>query len=349
MGPAVSSGSTVGEDDDFGISCAAGGGVDRVLRWVAPDDGDYVFDTIGSDYDTALAIFDSCDVFSELDCNDDTVGLLSELTMSMTAGQEIRIVVDGFNGAVGNWVLNISAPACGEETIGSAIGSAVSTGSTVGEDDDFSISCASGGGPDRVIEFTPPQTGSYDIDTFGSDYDSAVAVFDGCDPLSELACNDDVFGLTSQVNVALTAGVPVSIVVDGFLGDTGNYVLNVQSLVCVDTDIDFTIGIPALSGDTTGGDDDLGVSCAGGDGADTVVAFTAPADGTYVFDTVGSAYDTAMAVYDSCTSLELDCNDDTVGLTSEVTLVMVEGQTVFVVVDGFGGAVGAFDLNIAAM
>ena len=346
VGPAVGSGNTDAEDNDLDISCAAGGGPDRVLRWVAPADGDYVFDTLGSDYDTALAVFDSCDPLSEIDCNDDTIGLLSQVTLSMTAGQEVRIVVDGFSGDTGNWVLNIGSASCGEETIGSAIGSAVSTGSTVAEDDDFGISCAAGGGPDRVIEFIPPQTGAYDIDTFGSDYDSAVAVFDGCDPLSELACDDDTFGVDGQVNVSLTAGVPVAIVVDGFLGSTGNYVLNVQSLVCVDTDIDFTIGTPALFGDTTGEDDDLPLSCAGGGGADTVVAFTAPVAATYVFDTVGSGYDTALSLYDSCGSVELDCNDDTIGVTSELTFAMAEGQTVLVVVDGFLGSVGPFDLNI---
>ncbi len=347
-GPAVTTGSTVGGDDDLPLSCANTGGIDHVVQFTAPLDGDYRIDTFGSDYDTALSVFDSCDPLSEILCNDDAAtGLQSEVTVTLTAGQTVLLVVDGFNGATGNYVVNIALVGCEEEDIGSAIGSAVASGTTAAEDDDLALSCAGGGGADRIVAFTPPTDGDYTLDTFGSDYDTGLAVFTSCDPASEVDCNDDTGGVQSELLLNLTAGTPVFVAVDGFSGATGNWVLNIQSLACVDADAGSVLGTPAATGSTVGGDDDLTISCALGGGADTVATFTAPASATYVFNTENSAYDTALALFDSCgAGTELACNDDTVGTTSEVTLAMTAGQTVLVVIDGFLGATGAFDLNI---
>jgi hypothetical protein len=75
--------------------------------------------------------------------------------------------------------------------------------------------------------------------------------------------------------------------------------------------------------------------------------FTAPADGTYTFDTVGSLYDTVLYVLDGCEGAELDCDDDSaVGTQSEVVLTLTAGQTVIVVVDGFSSNSGDYVLNV---
>ena len=103
-----------------------------------------------------------------------------------------------------------------------------------------------------------------------------------------------------------------------------------------------------VNGDSTGGGDNHTPSCGAGGGEDATVQFTAPADGTFVFDTVGTAFDTTIALLDACGGNELDCNDDVAMgvLTSEVSLAMTMGQTVIVVVDSFDGQVGPFTLNI---
>jgi hypothetical protein len=109
-GAAVAMGTTVGADDDLDPSCGGTGGPDRVITFTAAMAGLYTFDTVGSAYDTKLAAYLECSDGSEIICNDDTVGLTSEVSVDLLAGQVVLLVVDGFNGATGAWVLNITGP-----------------------------------------------------------------------------------------------------------------------------------------------------------------------------------------------------------------------------------------------
>ena len=103
-----------------------------------------------------------------------------------------------------------------------------------------------------------------------------------------------------------------------------------------------------IMGDNTGQFDDHIPQCGVGGGEDVMYRFTAPAGGTYVFDTTGTAFDTVLAVLGSCGGPELDCNDDTDGLTSEVTVALMAGESVIIVVDSYDGEVGPFTLNVTA-
>ena len=89
-------------------------------------------------------------------------------------------------------------------------------------------------------------------------------------------------------------------------------------------------------------------SHGGGNGtAEQNHIWTAPANRRYVFDTVGSALDTVLVVRDGCSGPELGCDDDSGGGTaSRLEIALAEGQEVIVVVDGKGGAEGAYVLNI---
>jgi len=117
--------------------------------------------------------------------------------------------------------------------------------------------------------------------------------------------------------------------------------------VCPDQDLGSTVPQTAM-GDNTGLFDDWIPSCTDG-GEDAMFLFTAPAASTYVFDTLGSPFDTVLVVLDDCDGPELGCNDDAGGATSEVVIDLAAGQSVIVVVEGFGGGTGAFTLNINAM
>lgn len=116
-GAAVASGNTTGDDEDLDASCAGGNALDHVMEWTAPAAGLYTFDTNGSAYDTALALYSDC--ATEIACDDDSgTGTQSLVTRNMAAGETIYISVDGFNGLVGAWVLNITAPpVCGDGAI----------------------------------------------------------------------------------------------------------------------------------------------------------------------------------------------------------------------------------------
>ncbi|MEM9068991.1 MAG: hypothetical protein AAGE52_10815 [Myxococcota bacterium] len=116
-GAAVFMGSTIGAGDDLaspdGCVTARGGGAspDRAFRWSAPAAGDYTFDTVGSSFDTVLYVLNDCDGAESLGCNDDTMmgELRSTVTATLTEGQEVLVVVEGFSFInAGNFVVNIN-------------------------------------------------------------------------------------------------------------------------------------------------------------------------------------------------------------------------------------------------
>lgn len=80
----------------------------RAVRWVAPTDGVYVFDTNDSLLmDTTLTITDACGT-QELACDDDSgPDLLSSITTTLVAGEEIMILVGGFSTQQGEFNLSI--------------------------------------------------------------------------------------------------------------------------------------------------------------------------------------------------------------------------------------------------
>lgn len=103
-----------------------GGGRSIWYNWTAPGTGQATFDTIGSNYDTILAVYQgsSVNALTHLASNDDISPLSdppprniqSRVIFSVTAGQLYRIQVDGFDGAEGSVVLNWTAPGAATPT-----------------------------------------------------------------------------------------------------------------------------------------------------------------------------------------------------------------------------------------
>lgn len=82
--------------------------------------------------------------------------------------------------------------------------------------------------------------------------------------------------------------------------------------------------------------DEHALSCSLGGGADFAVPFTAPADGTYVFDAAESGFSAAIALYDTCGGRELGCSASGVGQQGHAGQVVVElsaGESVIVAID----------------
>ena len=91
--------------------------------------------------------------------------------------------------------------------------------------------CVDGFGHGVWYEFTAPVAGLLIVDTFGSDFDTGLALYTGsCDSLTEIACNDDFGGVTSQVTVPTTAGTTYFILAGGYASDAGNLVLHLNYL-----------------------------------------------------------------------------------------------------------------------
>ena len=79
--------------------------------WVAPVNGQATFDTIGSNFDTTLAVYQGTSVnqLITLAENDDIVSgvnRVSRIQFNVSSGQTYRIVVDGWNSEFGNITLN---------------------------------------------------------------------------------------------------------------------------------------------------------------------------------------------------------------------------------------------------
>lgn len=125
VGMAVFSGTTLlaGNDTEPLGGCFADpddamrarGAPDRAFRWIAPADGRYQLDTIGSGLDTILYVRRACADGADVACADDIelrVDQDSCVTVDATTGEELVVIVDGFGDlARGDFVVNIAAVA----------------------------------------------------------------------------------------------------------------------------------------------------------------------------------------------------------------------------------------------
>jgi len=119
------------------------------------------------------------------------------------------------------------SPSCPNETIGSALGNPVATGTTDGAGNDSAGNCQGGDAPEIAYRWVAPEGRRFEINTFGSSYDTVLYVRTSCEGM-ELACNDDSLGLDSQVFVTVRAGTELIIFVDGWSTSVGDFVLNIN-------------------------------------------------------------------------------------------------------------------------
>jgi hypothetical protein len=111
--------------------------------------------------------------------------------------------------------------------LGATLGSPVAAGSTSGRSNDFAATCAPTSAPDVAYTWTAPTSDTYTFTTAGSSFDTVLEIRASGTGAS-LGCNDDAFiGVQSTVNVALSGGQTVTVVVDGYMTSTGNYQLNI--------------------------------------------------------------------------------------------------------------------------
>lgn len=210
--------------------------------------------------------------------------------------------------------------------------------------------------------WTAPSDGSLIVDTTGSDFDTVLAIYSGADiaSLSLLASNDDTDGTQSEVSIVVSAGAVYQVAVDGVGAAEGLIALNyafVPDISGVANDA-FSDRI-ALSGSETTTGTNVGATGETGEAVHAGVSsplasawwtWTAPADGELSVDTLGSDFDTTLAVYtgvavDSLTVI--GSNDDFSGLLSRVTLAVTSGSTYQIAVDGYASSEGNINLTVA--
>ncbi|MCC6553223.1 MAG: hypothetical protein IT372_09415 [Polyangiaceae bacterium] len=222
------------------------------------------------------------------------------------------------------------------------------TGTTANGLNGHTPSCGQSASPEEAFMFTAPGTGTFKFDTAGSGFDTVLSLLDlNC---VELACNDDVQGSNkAMLTRSLPMGESVYVVVEGFGAASGDFQLQISAIpppACPDADLGSAVPL-TVTGTTAGAGNDFPSPCANSNAADVSYTFTAPTTGTFVFDTFGSQFDTILHVHDgTCSGPSLGCNDDTNGQQSQVSVDLTAGQTVAVVVDGFGNGQGNFTLHV---
>jgi hypothetical protein len=359
------------------------GGSSVWWTWTAPRDGQLVVHTIGSDFDTLLAVYtgDTLAALNPLASNDD-IGrgeIDSRVTTSLRAGTKIWIAVDGYNGATGaiqlSLVLEAAPDLPGNDQFSRAAPLdgpiATVTGSTrhatkeAGEPDH----AGNVGGRSIWYGWTAPRSGRLVVTTGGSDFDTLLAVYQGeaVGNLVEVASDDDwSSATTSQVACSVHAGVTYQIAVDGYLGDlaepaSGTARLSLALLEALSPPPnDPFVGSLSLAGDTLsttgsnrGGTRESGEPnhAAQPGGSSVWWRWTAPRSGLVTVQTTGSTFDTVLAVYRGAQVAALtpvaSNDDDPDGqLASSLAFTAQGGVTYQIAVDGYEGAWGDIRLSL---
>jgi hypothetical protein len=329
-------------------SCGGGGGNDVSYLFTAPNSGTFTFDTFGSSFVSRIYVNNGTCGGAEIACGRE--GVLADLD----AGQEVTVVIDSPYGG-GEFSLNVDTlgGACPDDDLGNTVPQAVSD-TTVGGDNTLAGTCGGDFSADQIYEFSAPQDGLYQFDTFGSALDTVLYLREASCDGDELDCNDDFSpnDEDSRIISGMTAGQTVLVAVDG--NGVGAYDLNIDLVPCPDETI---VGaLPqSLSDSTEGGINKLQPSC--GDSPDSETSdysysFTAPADGIYTFNTIDTSFDSVLYVLDgaACNGDEIACNDDfQFNWGSAVSAELDAGQTVAVVVDGDFEQEGDFTLDVGVL
>lgn len=270
--PLSQAGNNAGAGNDSTGSCwldfGQNPGEDVAYTWTAPADGVYRFDTVGSTIaDTVLYVLEDCMGGAEIACNEDIAdgNFLSALTMSMTEGQTVAIVVDGWSDQEsGDFVLNISQVGCDTpDDLGNNTPIEFDDDNS-GAGDDVSGTCGGVGGEDVVYTWTAQEDGIYAIYAVSLQMSPVVYGYgSSCgNPDDEIGCGAGN-GLAA-FNAVLAADQEIIVVVDGANpAEVGPYELNIEQT-----------GV--LSGDCCAADDSPG--CVDITTTQCVCGFDVPAD-----------------------------------------------------------------------
>lgn len=221
-----------------------------------------------------------------------------------------------------------------------------------------------GGGRSTWWVWSPAESGLATIHTFGSAFDTLLAVYrgDSVSSLLDVASNDDANDVAfhSLVTFPAAAGVDYRIAVDGFEGAQGDVALtwHMDTSGAAAPLNDLFSGRQRLVGDTglvVASSRNAGLEAgepahAGDAGGKSLWWSMVPAaGGTATLHTEGSGFDTLLAVYTGVgvAALTVVASDDNGGgdLASWVRFPVAAGEEYQIAVDGHGAASGPVFLS----
>jgi hypothetical protein len=202
------------------------GGASVWYRWTAAQDGQAVFSTCGSDFDTLLAVYTGSTVGSLTEVtssnNDPDCDSSSRVSFRASAGTQYHLAVDGAGGASGDLFLDwFQRPANDDRADAQVISG--ETGSVAVSNAYASLESnePAHGGPGGAsvwFRWVAPSSGPARFDTCGAGYDTLLAVYEG-GSTTALAANDDYCDVGSLVGFAAEAGKEYLVAVDGYGGE----------------------------------------------------------------------------------------------------------------------------------
>jgi hypothetical protein len=213
-----------------------------------------------------------------------------------------------------------------------------------GNPDRYTPSCrAMSGTSDLVIVWKPAEAGTYIIDTLGSEIDTVLAVYAGECGGTEIACNDEDQHLShqSRVVVELDALTYITLVVDGYQGQTGKVLLNASRADAMVDKFVRTLDFANTRENTDARMDHFTSSCNSKiSSPDYVFSFKAEVAATYRFSVSSSEFKPVISLRDGGPAgNEIACNGD---FNPSIEYALNAGRSVAVVVDGYQGGSGEF-------
>ena len=378
------SGSNVGASTEPGEPFHADvlGGKSVWWTWTAPSSGRVTLITRGSSFDTVLGVYTGNSVANLVFVagNDDdplsSDGVESRATFPVTGGIAYQIAVDGYDGVSGDILLRLdldsALPVPANDNFANRIpltgGDITTNGSNVdatfetGEPMHLDIF----GGKSVWWTWTAPSSGGVTLTTSGSSFDTLLCVYEGnsVSNLVFVAGNDDdplsSDAVESRATFPVTGGTAYEIAVDGYDGASGDITLHLAlgSADPVPANDDFANAIAltgtnvTVTGSNAGATFEVGEPLPDGayGGKSIWWRWTAPGPGFVTVDTIGSVYDTELAVYtgSSVSNLVQIASDDESGgdYTSLVTFTTKSNVTYRIAVDGYDGDFGDTTLHV---
>jgi len=335
------------------------GGRSVWYSWTAPASGVVTFTTAGSTFDTLLAVYTGTVVsnLTVVASDDDSGGFFtSALTFNAVAGTQYQIAIDGLGGAAGTYILSWNLlpgvepiPVITRQPLSQSVVPGANVTFAVAANGAFyqwlfngaPINGATGPSLTR-FKVQAADAGAYVVrvsNSSGRSILSSPAILE----LARLPANlsqdkfEDLFVNSGSGNGASFAGP------DG--KSTPNSTANGPGAVTAGTLNSQTLN--NTNSTTQAGEPN---HCGVIGGASRWVKLTAGSDGIFVIDTIGSTFDTVLAVYTGSNLLTLnlvtcDNNGAPDGIRSLVRFNATNGVDYLVAVDGVNGAQGAIQLN----
>lgn len=337
-------------------------GREFVYSFTAPAEGTATVSLtdIESGVDLDIFVLDAtsgeCDPASCLDFGGTTT------TFDVRTGHTYYLSVDGYFGAEGSYTIDLScdledrcSPAdeltCGETVSWNNDGTG-STNSVFGYGCSTTCGSWTESGPEYAYSFVAPVDGEYSATLSGLTEDLDVFVLDGsegdvCNPDACVTCNNLSASWTG------TAGTTYYVVVDGFDGAVSDYDLSISCPeldVCIPADDvscgSFVLG-STLDEDATDYIDNYSCSTWTENGPEMAYSFSPrlTSDVTASIHSLTSDQDLDVFIVEDVDGVcDPDECIDSGGVSA--TFHAIEGQTYYVIVDGFFGDAGDFSLEM---